>query len=241
MPTYLRAPIVSISLYVIVACADLVGLALDESWAILHLIAKPLLMPCLIAFVWLERKHIQAFAWIIAALIFSWMGDIFLMNAGSMWFILGLSSFLIAHVCYMRRFALGGNKADSTMLKKIPWLEALVFAVFLNVFLWLWPTLGEMKLPVTIYSIVIYFMVLLAFSRKGRIPNSSYWIVLAGAILFVLSDSLIAISRFSGPEVNIPWAGIWIMLTYTAAQGLIVWGIRLEKNGAYSTDSKVTV
>ncbi len=228
MPKHIRIPVLLLSLYAIVALTNLIGLALGEGWSLVHEIAKPLLMPCLIAFVWLERKHIQAFAWIIAALIFSWMGDIFLMNAGAMWFILGLSSFLIAHVCYMRRFALGGNKADSTMLKKIPWLEALVFAVFLNVFLWLWPTLGEMKLPVTIYSIVIYLMVLLAFSREGRIPNNSYWIVLAGAILFVLSDSLIAISRFSGPDITIPWAAIWIMLTYTAAQGLIVWGIRLE-------------
>lgn len=241
MSAFVRLPRVLLSLYLLVGATNLLGLALGENWAHLHQIAKPLLMPCLMVFVWLERKEIHAFGWIMAALSFSWMGDIFLMNAGSMWFILGLSSFLIAHVCYIRRFALGGNKADSTMLKKIPWLEALVFAVFLNVFLWLWPTLGEMKLPVTIYSIVIYLMVLLAFSREGRIPNSSYWIVLAGAILFVLSDSLIAISRFSGPEVTIPWAGIWIMLTYTAAQGLIVWGIRLEKDGTYSTESSETV
>ena len=57
----------------------------------------------------------------------------------------------------------------------------------------------------------------------------------------MLSDSLIAISRFSGPEINIPQAAIWIMLTYTAAQGLIVWGIRLEKDGTYSTESNDTV
>lgn len=174
MSAFVRLPRVLLSLYLLVGAANLLGLALGENWALLHQIAKPLLMPCLIAFVWLERKEIQAFGWIIAALSFSWLGDIFLMNAGPMWFILGLSSFLIAHVCYIRRFMQGGNKADSTMLKKIPWLEALVFAVFLNVFLWLWPTLGEMKLPVTVYSIVIYLMVLMAFSREGRIPNSSY-------------------------------------------------------------------
>lgn len=241
MAAFFRFPRLLLVLYMIVACADLVGLALDETWSLIHLVAKPLLMPCLIMFVWLERKEIQAFAWVIAALTFSWMGDVLLMKSGTIWFILGLSSFLIAHVCYIRRFMLGGNKADSTMLKKIPWLEALVFAVFINVFLWLWPTLGEMKLPVTIYSIVIYFMVFVAFSRRGRIPDSSFWVVLAGALLFVLSDSLIAISRFAGSEVSIPQAAIWIMLTYTAAQGLIVWGIRLEKNGTYSTESNDTV
>lgn len=241
MSAFVRLPRVLLSLYLLVGAANLLGLALGENWALLHQIAKPLLMPCLIAFVWLERKEIQAFGWIIAALSFSWLGDIFLMNAGPMWFILGLSSFLIAHVCYIRRFMQGGNKADSTILKKIPWLEALVFAVFINVFLWLWPTVGDMRLPVTIYGIVIYVMVLVAFSRRGRIPNSSFRIVIAGALLFMLSDSLIAISRFSGPDVTIPWAGIWIMLTYITAQGLIVWGIRLEKDAPYSTDSRDTV
>lgn len=241
MSAFVRVPRLLLSLYLLVAAANLLGLAMGENWALLHQIAKPLLMPCLIVFVWLERKEIHAFGWIIAALSFSWMGDIFLMNAGPMWFILGLSSFLIAHICYMRRFILGGNKADSTILKKIPWLEALVFAVFINVFLWLWPTVGDMRLPVTIYGIVIYVMVLVAFSRRGRIPNSSFRIVIAGALLFMLSDSLIAISRFSGPDVTIPWAAIWIMLTYIAAQGLIVWGIRLEKSGHYSTESNDTV
>lgn len=240
MLSSVRLSRVLLRLYLLIAAVNLLGLAMGESWVLLHQIAKPLLMPCLVAFVWLERKQIQAFTWIIAALSFSWMGDVLLMNAGPMWFILGLSSFLIAHVCYIRRFMLGGSKADSTMLKKIPWLEVLVFAVFITVFLRLWPTLGEMKLPVTLYSIVIYFMILAAFSREGRIPAVSFRFVLIGAILFMVSDSLIAISRFSGPEVTISWAGIWIMLTYIAAQGLIVWGIRLEKDASYSTDRRET-
>lgn len=242
MSAFVRVPRLLLSLYLLVAAANLLGLAMGENWALLHQIAKPLLMPCLIVFVWLERKEIHAFGWIIAALSFSWMGDIFLMNAGPMWFILGLSSFLIAHICYMRRFYFGIDKIKSLLAGKSSRLESYTFLIVINAFLYLlWPTLGEMKLPVTVYSIIIYFMVIMAFSRRGRIPNSSFRIVIAGALLFMLSDSLIAISRFSGPDVTIPWAAIWIMLTYIAAQGLIVWGIRLEKSGHYSTESNDTV
>lgn len=241
MSAFVRLPRVLLSLYLLVAAANLLGLALGENWSLLHQIAKPLLMPCLIAFVWLERKEIHAFGWIIAALSFSWLGDIFLMNAGPMWFILGLSSFLIAHICYIRRFFMVGNHRDSATIQGLPWREFLIFGAGILLIWQLWPTLGEMQVPVSVYALVITTMSFAAIRRKGKVSFGSYTVVLAGALLFMVSDSLIAFSRFAGPDVTIPWAAIWIMLTYIAAQGLIVWGIRLEKGAFYSTESKDTV
>jgi len=54
----------------------------------------------------------------------------------------------------------------------------------------------------------------------------SFRLTFIGSILFVWSDSLIAFNKFS---LEIPLAGFWIMLTYMAAQYLIMRGLILEK------------
>ena len=59
--------------------------------------------------------------------------------------------------------------------------------------------LGDMKLPVTIYTVVILSMLLAAINREKKVNRQSFLLVLAGAILFILSDSLIAINRFEQP------------------------------------------
>jgi uncharacterized membrane protein YhhN len=67
-----------------------------------------------------------------------------------------------------------------------------------------------------------------ALNRKNKVSEKSYFTVLAGAILFVFSDSLIAINKFA---VGIPKSGIWIMTTYILAQYLIMSGLLTQVNG----------
>lgn len=86
----------------------------------------------------------------------------------------------------------------------------------------LYPHLGELRIPVVVYALVLVIMVLNALFRYGRTPNSSFWLVFIGAFLFMLSDSLLAINKFKAP---IPQGGIWIMTSYISAQYLIVEGI----------------
>ena len=88
----------------------------------------------------------------------------------------------------------------------------------------LWPKLGEMQIPVLVYSIVITLMGLAALDRYGAVSPKSFWKVLIGALLFILSDSLIAYSRFGQEIVEISLPGFWIMLTYILAQFLIITG-----------------
>jgi uncharacterized membrane protein YhhN len=52
--------------------------------------------------------------------------------------------------------------------------------------------------------------------------------VFLGALLFMISDSLIALDRFGSDLLPLPWAGFWIMLTYIAAQYLIVVGMLIQ-------------
>jgi uncharacterized membrane protein YhhN len=69
---------------------------------------------------------------------------------------------------------------------------------------------------------VLTLMVLNAVFRYGRTSSAGFWFALAGAVLFMISDSLLAINKFMNP---LPQASLFIMLTYIAAQYLIVEGI----------------
>jgi uncharacterized membrane protein YhhN len=83
------------------------------------------------------------------------------------------------------------------------------------------PWLGSMKLPVRIYGVVICFMLMLAthmFYIKNKIAG---WKMFCGALLFVLSDSVLAVNKFYSPFAE---ADIIIMLTYGIAQLLITQG-----------------
>jgi uncharacterized membrane protein YhhN len=65
-----------------------------------------------------------------------------------------------------------------------------------------------------------------ALNRKGRVGHSGYALVFAGSVLFVASDSMIAINKF---HTAIPLSGFWIMLTYITAQYLIMRGLILQQ------------
>jgi uncharacterized membrane protein YhhN len=85
----------------------------------------------------------------------------------------------------------------------------------------LYPHLGDLKIPVMVYAAVICTMLMcsLHIFFKVNPPANVYY--LAGAALFVLSDSLLALNKFYQPFA---FAGVMIMLTYCAAQYFIVQG-----------------
>ena len=80
----------------------------------------------------------------------------------------------------------------------------------------------DLKMPIVAYGLTILVMLLTALNRWQNVGNQTFKWVLIGAILFVISDSLIAISRFVQP---FPMSGIAIMLTYAAGQFLIIKGV----------------
>jgi uncharacterized membrane protein YhhN len=86
---------------------------------------------------------------------------------------------------------------------------------------YLYAGLAEMKLPVILYAIIILIMLTAAINRIDKVNKISYYLVLSGAILFVISDSSIAITKFSHPFKS---SGIVIMSTYVVAQYLIIMG-----------------
>jgi uncharacterized membrane protein YhhN len=73
-----------------------------------------------------------------------------------------------------------------------------------------------------VYAGVLTYMVLSALFRFGKTNSGSFTMVFGGAILFMMSDSLIAINKFLEP---LSMAGFWVMITYITAQFLIVKGL----------------
>ena len=158
--------------------------------------------------------------WILFALFFSWAGDILLMFGpkDKMFFLLGLSSFLLAHIFYIVffHFIRVGER-----IKGNPWLLVVVviyYALLINL---LSPYLADMKIPVLVYGIVISFMFMLAMHMLFIQNKTAGKWMMFGALLFVVSDSVLAINKF---YQSFEEAGMIIMLTYGLAQLFIVQG-----------------
>ena len=188
----------------------------------LRYISKPLLMPLLIVyFIFHTHPFVSSLKkWIVFALIFSWLGDVLLMfeSINGSFFIFGLVAFLIAHIFYIFFFE---NVIKKEGLNKNYWWFIPVLIYYVALISVLSPHLGDMKLPVRIYGIVISYMLIEAL-QTGRINNrAAAGLMIVGALLFITSDSILALNKFYQP---FEYAGIAIMATYGIAQLLITLG-----------------
>jgi uncharacterized membrane protein YhhN len=174
---------------------------------------KPLTMFFIILIALQTKNAVSSFYkyTIVCGLVFSLAGDIFLMLPADR-FIAGLVSFLLAHLFYIAAFTFEGTRAPG-LLTSIPFL--IYGALMLSILL---PHLGGMKAPVTIYMLVISLMAGQALNRWLGGAEQGSALALAGALLFVVSDSLLAMNRFKRPFQN---AQLYIMSTYFMAQWLI--------------------
>ncbi len=181
---------------------------------------KPFLIPSLIMYA-TTRSYFSGKEILMQALVFSTLGDILLLfsDYNDFFFISGLISFLIAHIFYIRLFL---KKIKSSF--SYPWVFVSLALIGIYLFYFLstmWEKLGTMKIPVTIYALVIstmLFAVIQVFVSKTLKKGE---ILLLGAFLFVVSDSLLAWNMF---YQEIAQASFWIMSTYLFAQLFLVAG-----------------
>lgn len=185
-------------------------------------ISKPLLIPIVGGYFLSQTKGIGSglSKWILLALFFSWTGDVLLMFVpqNDIFFLLGLSAFLTAHIFYIIFFHYIRLKEE---VKGNPWLLVIVVIYYAALISLLSPYLLDMKVPVLIYGVVICFMLMLALHMLFiKNKPAGKW-MMAGALLFVTSDSILAINKFYQPFAT---AGVLIMLTYGFAQLFIAYG-----------------
>lgn len=190
---------------------------------------KPLLMPVLILFYILSvsKPLTKMDRLMVAALFFSWIGDVVLMLPGGNknYFLIGLISFLITHILYVFAFTQVRDRSLPAILKQKIWLLIPLLAYLIGLISLVFPALDtDMRIPVAIYTSVIGTMVVFALNRFRRVSDRSFALVFGGAILFMISDSCIAVNKFLC-HGTMPLAGVWIMGLYMAGQYLIVLGM----------------
>lgn len=146
--------------------------------------------------------------WFVVALVLSLLGDVFLMLPTDA-FVAGLSSFLLAHVAYIVGLNL---ESDGNWWWAIP--VAFVVGVLGTRLVRGIRRSGhpEMVGPVVAYVLTIAVMVASALASGNAVAA-------VGAVLFMISDSLIGESRFVQPR---GWQPVAIMVTYHLAQALLV-------------------
>ncbi len=198
-----------------------------KHWHTLEFICKPLLMIVLSSWFFFNSRRVgDRFTLLIqAGLFFSLIGDVALMFSyvDDFNFLVGLGAFFLAQLCYA--FAFAQNIADvggaDGVLVSI--LIAVAIGTYAFFFAWdLMPSVEDgLELPVIAYVVALSLMGILAGFRFRRTYPRSFWLIFLGALLFICSDSILAYNRFRFP---VPWADLWIMITYGAAQFMIAAG-----------------
>jgi uncharacterized membrane protein YhhN len=206
--------------FAVALIADLIGIYLKND--ILVYVAKPLIVITLIFYFLSATKGIQSdlIIIIIRSLTFSWLGDVVLMfdAFNKNIFLIGLSAFLFTHLIYIRFFSLV-RMGEKITLKR--GLILLVVVYYSGLIYLLFNDLHDMKIPVLVYGIVISVMFLLALHMLFIKNKGAGKLMMLGALLFIVSDSILAINKFYQP---FEYAGIAIMLSYGIAQLLITLG-----------------
>ena len=203
---------------------------------------KPLTMVIIFLIALLGQEAAPAYRYLIlGGLIASIGGDVFLMLPSDR-FVAGLVAFLIAHLFYIAAFA-----SEITVLVWWPLIPLAAFGLIF--YLILAGSLGKMQLPVLVYIIVILLMtwlactrllqpgeavgtavqaaqngVLQAFAHAGPAAQSGAFLACIGAVLFVISDAVLALNRFKG---SFRAAALLNLSTYFAAQALIAGSLGL--------------
>ncbi len=155
---------------------------------------------------------------IILGLIFSLGGDIFLMLPNDR-FIFGLVSFLIGHIFYIVAFT------RQTGFQLTPWVLGAYLLYGVVMLALLWPHLGSMQAPVVLYMLIILIMGWQATERWLMLGAVGALLAAVGALLFVISDSVLALDRFRG---RFAAARAIVLCTYFAAQWLIALSVGIQ-------------
>ena len=203
-------------------------------------LTKPTMMILLISWVWfyadvpqlLTGIESSSVIWFIIGLIFCLGGDVFLMLPGH-FFMPGLISFLLGHICYIIGFGMPIPTLGNEMV------AILIVVVLLFLAGWVYVRLAagmqvsgkkRMRIPVLFYTIVITIML---FSALMTLFNDDWdlissILVSVGAIFFLVSDIMNAWVRF---VARIPNYRLWIMSSYHLAQICIAVGAALHISG----------
>jgi len=182
----------------------------------LEYVAKPATMVALLGVALTLSPHVDARRWaFVVAIVFSVLGDVFLMVPADL-FVAGLSSFLLAHLAYIVGLRIAAPGVRPLVFSAIP-VVVVAALIGSRVLASVRERRPELAGPVAAYIGVITVMVAAALATGE--PLAAF-----GGVLFMVSDALIAWNRFVVP---LEWAPVTIMVTYHVAQALLVLSLGL--------------
>lgn len=188
----------------------------DVAWLWLHWVAKPLATILILGMALRAGTAVSLRyrRWIVAGMACSLIGDVLLMLPANL-FVAGLIAFLCGHACFISAF-LGDSRLA---VRPLAWLACLSIG---GANLWLlWPSIPAALHPaVAVYGAVLSVMAAQAIGRAWFHSAAGDTLALParraalGAVLFMLSDSLLAWNRFHGA---LAWSTLLVLGSYYAA------------------------
>ncbi|MDX2077165.1 MAG: lysoplasmalogenase [bacterium] len=161
--------------------------------------------------------------WVALGMTFGFLGDLFmakLIIKGDKAVLGGMSAFGLGHVCYIIGI-LGTGQSNIAV-----WILMLLVAVAL----WYVVVYRTAKTVSTLHYAALPYSLLLAstagFAGGVALTSSAFILMAIGAVLFLISDLILATQLFNG--VHFKGIGDIVWLTYGPAQMLIVYAIPLS-------------
>ncbi len=202
------------------------------NWHRIRALTKMLAMGSVIAWtLFIAEGQINGLVFfLISAQLFGLLGDFFLLLQNK-WFLWGLGAFLAGHLLYLALFLIqlilelrGGGITSRSIFGGI--LVLVGWSLFLGYFYRLFKPLSDGKhiwRPIQVYAWSLSGMAAAALILVVILSDYSkdYLLLPIGAVLFTISDLLLAYSRFIKPVQN---AKLLVRITYHLAQFSLAWG-----------------
>ena len=182
---------------------------------------KPALLPllCATSLAYLLGRDVvdyRAAGLLVAAQLFGCAGDVLLMPSSDVLFLIGMVAFLVGHLFYMTLF----GRVSWQGLRPLQWLIAVVvMGALVTALVKCIGIQGELFVPMLVYGFALMLLIFSALAGVLRTPRGSratWWILLAGALLFTFSDACIAMGMFG--VMTFALRHFVVMFTYLAAQ-----------------------
>jgi alkenylglycerophosphocholine hydrolase len=210
-----------LKLYGIILMAHLAALYVNEPGGLLIRFTKPLLLLALLGYSLQKfgKQDVPYKSLLHRALLFALAGDVFLMFSGN-WFFWGLGAFFITQLHYVALFRRLGGRIASVDFAVLAALLGFGFWVLMGL------ALPDMywQVSIALYALTLLGMVWTAWLLRSTAEKPAFWSILAGAILFLISDALLAQGLFQTASQGMKIA---VMATYGGAQLAIVVGVHM--------------
>lgn len=214
--------------FAIIAAIHLLGQLISNEWIIW--MTRPLLMPSLL---WwflsqISRPYSFAHRRMINALLLATAGDIFALLAkfNDWFFFADIMCYLFMHMMYVLIF-LSVIRFQEVSKVYIA-IAIIIFIIYGIVFLnYLLPHSGWLTLPILIYASAVTLTIITSAITITYFPRPLFIMLMAGTIIYLASDTIIATNKFITP---VYLSGFWGLLAYIVAQALITNVISKYKN-----------